>query len=93
MLDDIVIPHPYMSDAEVSYIALSEYLDFAAACVRDGEDMVRTMVEFRFDPDVHEALESGGASIADPAEREKRDSGLSDTRDGVRRRHRYHMRP
>jgi hypothetical protein len=29
---------PYMSDAEVSYIGLSEYLDFAAACVRDGED-------------------------------------------------------
>lgn len=29
---------PYMSDAEVSYIGLSEYLDFASACIRDGED-------------------------------------------------------
>jgi hypothetical protein len=39
VLDDIVIALiPYMSDAEVSYIVLSEYLDFAAACVRDGED-------------------------------------------------------
>ena len=28
----------HMSDAEVSFIALSEYLDFAAACIRDGDN-------------------------------------------------------
>ena len=35
------------------------------------------MVELRFDPDVQEALESGVASIADPAERERVSNFLS----------------
>jgi hypothetical protein len=35
------------------------------------------MVELKFDPDVHEALGSGVASIADPAERERISSFLS----------------
>ncbi len=35
------------------------------------------MVELKFDPDVHEALGNGVASIADPAERERISNFLS----------------